>query len=84
MNNASHFVSNSSHTPTAKYTIAWLKRFVDDDARYEQFLCPGPSTGSSISEYENTCPYGGSGGGGTTTTTTTPPTTECAWWQWWC
>ena len=35
--------------------VAWLKRFVDDDTRYEQFLCPGPS-GSQIQEYRNTCP----------------------------
>jgi hypothetical protein len=32
-----------------------LKIFVDDDARYSQFLCP--TTGmSGISQYRNTCP----------------------------
>ena len=24
----------------AKYSISWLKRFIDNDTRYEQFLCP--------------------------------------------
>jgi dienelactone hydrolase len=52
---ASHFVSNTSHTPTAKFTIAWLKRYVDNDTRYEQFICPAPRA-SSISEYRDTCP----------------------------
>ncbi len=52
---ASHFVSNSSNTPTARQMIAWLKRYVDNDTRYEQFICPPPS-GTAISEYRNTCP----------------------------
>ncbi|WP_320064467.1 alpha/beta hydrolase [Micromonospora sp. RTGN7] len=55
LNAASHFFPQTVNTPTAKQTVAWLKRFVDDDTRYEQFLCPGPS-GSSIEEYRNTCP----------------------------
>ena len=52
---ASHFVSNSSNTPTARQMIAWLKRYVDNDTRYEQFICPPPG-GTAISEYRNTCP----------------------------
>src|SRR3954454_21108771 len=28
---ASHFAPNTPNTTIAKYTIAWLKRFVDDD-----------------------------------------------------
>ena len=40
----------------AKYSISWLKRFVDDDTRYEQFLCPGTG-GSAIQEYRDTCPH---------------------------
>ncbi len=55
LNGASHFFPQTTNTPTAKQTVAWLKRFVDDDTRYEQFLCPGP-TGSAIEEYRNTCP----------------------------
>lgn len=55
LNAASHFFPQTTNTPTAKQAVAWLKRFVDDDTRYEQFLCPGP-TGSAIEEYRNTCP----------------------------
>ena len=52
---ASHFVSNSSNTPTARQMIAWLKRYVDNDTRYEQFICPPPG-GTAISEFRHTCP----------------------------
>ena len=52
---ASHFVSNTSNTPTARQMIAWLKRYVDNDTRYEQFICPPPS-GIAISEFRHTCP----------------------------
>ena len=55
LNNASHFFPQTTNTPTARQTVAWLKRFVDDDTRYDQFLCPGPSS-SSISDYRDTCP----------------------------
>ncbi|MFG1673705.1 alpha/beta hydrolase family protein [Micromonospora sp. NPDC049282] len=55
LNGASHFFPQTVNTPTARQTVAWLKRFVDDDTRYEQFLCPGPS-GSAVDEYRNTCP----------------------------
>ena len=54
---ASHFAPNSSNTTIAKYSIAWLKRFVDDDLRYDQFLCPAPPSTTAISEYRSTCPY---------------------------
>nr|WP_218909311.1 alpha/beta hydrolase [Nocardiopsis sinuspersici] len=56
---ASHFAPNMSNTAIAKYSISWLKRFVDEDERYEQFLCPPPSTGlfSDFSDYRDTCPH---------------------------
>lgn len=53
---ASHFAPNTSNTTIARQSISWLKRFVDDDERYAQFLCPPPS-GTAISEYRSTCPY---------------------------
>jgi pimeloyl-ACP methyl ester carboxylesterase len=53
---ASHFAPNTSNTPIAAYSIAWLKRFVDDDTRYTQFLCPAPSTGTTFSDVRLTCP----------------------------
>ena len=56
LNNASHSAPTSTNVTVAKYSISWLKRFIDNDTRYEQFLCPGP-TGSAIQEYRNTCPH---------------------------
>ena len=53
---ASHSAPNSPNTTIAKYSISWLKRFIDNDTRYEQFLCPAPS-GSAIQEYRDTCPH---------------------------
>jgi dienelactone hydrolase len=57
LNNASHFAPNSSNTTIAKYSISWLKRFIDNDTRYQQFLCPAPARGDLIEEYRETCPY---------------------------
>ncbi|GAA4346318.1 poly(ethylene terephthalate) hydrolase family protein [Angustibacter luteus] len=54
---ASHGFPTSADTTTAKYTIAWLKRFVDDDTRYDQFLCPAPAPSTLILEYRDTCPH---------------------------
>jgi predicted dienelactone hydrolase len=56
LNNASHFFPYTVNTLTGRQMVAWLKRFVDDDTRYEQFLCPGPS-GLAVEEYRNTCPH---------------------------
>ena len=55
LNSATHFAPNSSNTTIAKFSIAWLKLFVDNDTRYQQFVCPGPSTGLAVQEYRNTC-----------------------------
>lgn len=54
---ASHFAPNFDNTTIAKYSISWLKRFVDDDLRYDQFLCPAPLSSTTIVEYRSTCPY---------------------------
>ena len=52
-----HGVGTASHTTQAVSMIAWLKRYVDDDPRYEQFLCPPPQAPSAtLSEYRHTCP----------------------------
>jgi predicted dienelactone hydrolase len=56
LNAASHFFPNTPNTTMAKYLISWMKRFVDNDTRYEQFLCPPPND-SDIEEYRNTCPH---------------------------
>jgi predicted dienelactone hydrolase len=52
---ASHFFPQTANTTVATATVSWLKRFVDDDTRYDAFLCPGPS-GTAVSQYRNTCP----------------------------
>ncbi|MEU4407040.1 dienelactone hydrolase family protein [Streptosporangium sp. NPDC023963] len=57
LDGASHFAPNSSNTTIAKYSVSWMKRFIDDDTRYEQFLCPAPSNDRNISEYRDTCPH---------------------------
>lgn len=56
LDGASHFFPQTPNTTMAKYTISWLKRFVDNDTRYEQFLCPAPND-NDIEEYRNTCPH---------------------------
>ncbi|MGM1063017.1 poly(ethylene terephthalate) hydrolase family protein [Saccharothrix sp. Mg75] len=57
LNGASHSAPTSSNTTVAKYSVSWLKRFVDDDTRYEQFLCPAPGRSTLIEEYRDTCPH---------------------------
>ncbi|MGA5421372.1 dienelactone hydrolase family protein [Streptomyces lavendulocolor] len=57
LNNASHFTPNTSDTTIAKYSISWLKRFIDNDTRYEQFLCPIPRPSLTIEEYRGNCPH---------------------------
>jgi dienelactone hydrolase len=52
-----HGVGVSTNTTQMKYAVAWFKRYIDDDTRYDQFLCPRPS-GSTIAEYRDTCPPG--------------------------
>lgn len=55
LNGEAHLFPQTTNTPLAKQTVAWLKRFVDEDTRYTQFLCPGPS-GLAVEEYRSTCP----------------------------
>jgi predicted dienelactone hydrolase len=55
LNGASHFAPNTPNTTIAKFSISWLKLFVDDDTRYRQFVCPGPGAGAAVQEYRATC-----------------------------
>ncbi|WP_420712246.1 alpha/beta hydrolase [Streptomyces sp. NRRL S-920] len=57
LNGANHFTPNSSNTTIAKYSVSWLKRFIDNDLRYEQFLCPLPRPSATIEEYRGNCPH---------------------------
>ena len=56
LNNAEHRVGTTGDTTQAKFMIVWLKRYVDNDARYEQFICPPPAPSPAIEEYRDTCP----------------------------
>ena len=53
---AGHSVSNSPNTTISRLGVAWAKRYIDNDTRYDQFLCPAPAAGGAISQYRNTCP----------------------------
>ncbi|GAA4899457.1 alpha/beta hydrolase family protein [Streptomonospora salina] len=66
LDGASHFAPNMSNTTIAKYSISWLKLYVDEDQRYAQFLCPAPEAGglgADLSDSREThCSGGGNGG----------------------
>jgi hypothetical protein len=51
-----HLVGIADNTLQSAAGIAWFKRWLDNDTRYNQFLCP-PYTGSGITEARSTCPY---------------------------
>ncbi|WP_419994800.1 alpha/beta fold hydrolase [Streptomyces boninensis] len=53
----SHFDPLFPNVTYAKYSISWLKRFVDNDTRYDQFLCPAPKD-PKLSAIEQSCPLG--------------------------
>ncbi|MGW6744916.1 bis(hydroxyethyl) terephthalate hydrolase [Streptomyces sp. NPDC055025] len=54
---AVHRTPITANTTIAKYSVSWLKRFIDNDTRYERFLCPPPAPGPAIAEYRDTCPH---------------------------
>jgi dienelactone hydrolase len=56
MNDASHFFTVFENNRQTTLMVSWLKRWVDLDTRYNQFLCPGP-TGADIEEYRSSCPF---------------------------
>lgn len=61
LNNANHSTPNSTNTPIGRYSVAWMKRFVDADARYSPFLCGEPhrtyATPAVFDRYNQNCPY---------------------------
>jgi predicted dienelactone hydrolase len=61
LNGEDHFAPNSTNTPINRYSVAWAKRFLDTDLRYDPFLCGAPhqafATASVFSDYRSTCPY---------------------------
>jgi dienelactone hydrolase len=50
-----HFTFTDPNTTIAQYSISWLKRFVDNDTRYDQFLCPTPNEPNTV-VFQITCP----------------------------
>jgi len=57
MANQGHFCTNSATPQVSRLAVAWMKRFLDDDTRYNAILCPPPTAGGAISEYRANCPY---------------------------
>lgn len=61
LNNGTHFSPNSTNTPIGRYGVAWMKRFVDADARYSTFLCGAEhasyATALVFDRYNQNCPY---------------------------
>ena len=61
INNGSHYCANSDNANEdilGKYGIAWMKRFMDLDRRYNQFLCgPNHEADFNISDYRENCNY---------------------------
>ncbi|GGN97943.1 hypothetical protein GCM10010112_90710 [Actinoplanes lobatus] len=52
---AGHNYIGQPSTVLARTMIPWLKIFIDDDARYSQFLCP-LSNQAGITQYRSSCP----------------------------
>ncbi|MCG8535117.1 MAG: hypothetical protein MI808_08465 [Pseudomonadales bacterium] len=56
-----HFCANSNYPwedILGKYGIAWMKRFIDNDTRYQQFLCgPNHEADRDLEEYRDNCNY---------------------------
>jgi dienelactone hydrolase len=64
MNNGDHFcvMTGQANEPIiGKYSVSWMKRFMDNDTRYSPFLCGAPHqadlSNTAISEYRENCPY---------------------------
>ena len=57
----SHYCGNGGGTNDAvlsRMGVSWMKRFLDNDTRYSQFLCgPNHTSDRKISEYRGNCPY---------------------------
>jgi dienelactone hydrolase len=61
ISNGSHSCANDGGSDgglLGKYGVSWMKRFIDKDTRYDQFLCgPDHAANTRISEYRGTCNY---------------------------
>ncbi|MFN3579961.1 MAG: alpha/beta hydrolase family protein [Pseudomonas sp.] len=49
---------NSFNDELSRFGVSWMKRFLDQDRRYSQFLCgPNHASDRDINEYRGNCPY---------------------------
>ncbi|TIC87849.1 phosphohydrolase [Nocardioides sp. GY 10113] len=55
INNAGHLIANTDDDWQGRLFVSWLKRYLDEDTRYDPYLCPGPSS-FNLSDYRDTCP----------------------------
>lgn len=56
INDGGHLFPGRANDTQASAMISWLKRWVDDDTRYSQFICPGPAATGTVNEYRSSCP----------------------------
>ncbi len=61
LNNATHMTPTSTDERIGRYGVAFAKRFVDGDLRYNEFLCGAEhtayATSARFATYLSTCPY---------------------------
>ena len=64
INNGSHSCANDPRNNSGllgRYGVSWMKRFLDNDTRFADYLCGAPHSsivsGSTYSRYMSTCPY---------------------------
>jgi len=61
INNGNHSCANGGANNNAllsTYGVSWMKRFLDKDRRYNQFLCgPNHVANPSISDFRDTCNF---------------------------
>jgi dienelactone hydrolase len=54
---APHGVPTSYNPTIAELSVSWMKRFVDNDYRYDEVLCPHPDDSATFSDARSTCPF---------------------------
>ncbi len=56
-----HYCANGgglNNDVLSRLGVSWMKRFLDNDTRYSQFLCgPNHTADRRVSEYRGNCPY---------------------------
>ncbi|MQY06276.1 alpha/beta hydrolase family protein [Actinomadura macrotermitis] len=55
VSDATHLTFTAEDQLIGSLEVAWMKRFLDGDTRYDQFLCPAPAD-PRLTEYRDSCP----------------------------